>query len=217
MTQRRTAGHQLWFYQSTSNMETESVLETWAQVGISERPSFLFSFSFCVIYVFLFPCATILQYIYDTSCKMADEVEDEIENALNLVVSTAEQSSNMRKAVKEIFETVSALRLLFVKIKISGDRKISEIKNLTKKVSKLETELQSCREKEAKVHQTPFLADITEPSGPGARLHGTTTTGLTSVPAEKGVQSVALPTGNMSRQYATVVKETKPMKYKMTV
>jgi DNA-binding protein YbaB len=78
---------------------------------------------------------------------MAEAVEDEIENALNLVVSTAEQSSNMRKALKEkIFETLSTLGQLFVKIKISGDRKLSEINNLIK-VSKLERELQSCREK----------------------------------------------------------------------
>jgi predicted nucleic acid-binding Zn-ribbon protein len=91
---------------------------------------------------------------------MADVVEDEIENTLNLVVSTAEQSSNMRKALKEkILETVSTLRLLFVRIKISGDRKVSEINNLTKQVSKLETELQSCREKHSKVQQTPPLAD----------------------------------------------------------
>jgi len=47
---------------------------------------------------------------------MAEAVEEEIENALNLVVSTAEQSSNMRKALKEkIFETVSKLRQLLVK------------------------------------------------------------------------------------------------------
>jgi len=73
---------------------------------------------------------------------MADAVEEEIENAINLVVSTAEQSSNMKKVLKEkIFETVSTLRQLFVKIKISGDQKLSEINNLTKKVSKLETEL----------------------------------------------------------------------------
>ena len=82
-------------------------------------------------------------------------MEDEIENAVKLVVSTAEQSSNMKKALKEkIFETVSTLRQLFVKIKISGDRNLNEINNLTKKVSKLETELQSCREKQSEVQQT---------------------------------------------------------------
>jgi hypothetical protein len=147
---------------------------------------------------------------------MADAVEEEIENALNFVVSTAEQSSNMRKALKEkIFETVSALRQLFVKIKISGDRNLSDIDNLTKKVSKLETELKRCREKQAEVQQTPSIADTTEQSGPRARLHGTIFVRLTSVPAEVGAQKGALPTGNMSRQYATVVKEAKSTKYKM--
>ena len=149
---------------------------------------------------------------------MAKAVEEEIENALNLVVSTAEQSSNMRKALKEkILETVSTLRQLFVKIKISGDRKLSEINNLTKKVSKLESELQSCREKQAEAQQTPSTADTTEQSGLRAKTHGMTSSGGTSAPVEEGVQRGALPTGNMSRQYATVVKETKPTKYKMTV
>ena len=56
---------------------------------------------------------------------VAMAVEEEIENALNLVVSTVEQSGNMRKALKEkIFETLSALRKLFVKIKISSDRNL---------------------------------------------------------------------------------------------
>jgi hypothetical protein len=55
---------------------------------------------------------------------MAETVEDKIEDALNLVVSTAEQSSNMRKTLKEkIYETVSTLRQLFAKSKISGDGK----------------------------------------------------------------------------------------------
>lgn len=144
-------------------------------------------------------------------------MEEEIENALNLVVNTAEQSSNMRKALKEkIFETVSTLRQLFVKIKISGDRKPSEINNLTK-VSKLERELQSCRKKQAEVQHAPSIANTNEQRGQRARLHGTTSIGLTSVPAEMGAQRVALPTGNMSRQYATVVKEAKPTKYKTTV
>ena len=72
---------------------------------------------------------------------MAETVEDEIENALNLVVSTTEQSSNMRKTLKEkIYETVSSLRQLFAKIKISSECKRSEIKDLTNKVSKLEDE-----------------------------------------------------------------------------
>lgn len=42
--------------------------------------------------------------------KMVEKVEDEIENALNLVVSTAGQSSNKWKMLKDkIYETVSTL------------------------------------------------------------------------------------------------------------
>ena len=78
--------------------------------------------------------------------KMADEVGDQVENALNLVVSTTEQSGNMKKTLKQkIFETVSKLRSLFVKLRASGDNKTSEINNLTKQVGKLEAELKQCR------------------------------------------------------------------------
>jgi hypothetical protein len=123
---------------------------------------------------------------------MAEVVEEEIENALNLVISTAEQSSNMKKGPKEkIFETVSTLGQLFVKIKISGDQKLSEINNLTKKVSKLETELQTCREKQAEAHQTTFVVDTNEQRRPRARLHCPPSIGLTQVPAEAKGQSGA--------------------------
>jgi len=78
---------------------------------------------------------------------MADEVEDQVEQALNVVVYTTEQSSNMRKALKQdILETVSTVRALFVKIKASRDRKSSEINNLTKEVEKLKRELKKCEE-----------------------------------------------------------------------
>jgi len=70
-TQGRTAGHQLWVYQSTSKMATESVLGTWVKQlswngclhkNISLR---FFSFYFCAIYVFLLQSAKIFAiYIY---------------------------------------------------------------------------------------------------------------------------------------------------------
>ena len=73
---------------------------------------------------------------------MEDDGENQIEQALNLVVCTTDQSSNMRKALKQkILETVSTPRALFVKIKVSGEKKTSEINNLKKQVDKLETEL----------------------------------------------------------------------------
>jgi myo-inositol-1-phosphate synthase len=103
---------------------------------------------------------------------MAEVREDEIENALNLVVSTAEQNGNMGKPLKEkIFEKVSTLRQLFVKLKISGDQKLSEINNLTEKVRRLETELQSCKETRVEAHQTTSVEDTTEQTGATASLH----------------------------------------------
>jgi len=44
--------------------------------------------------------------------KMADEVTQSIEEALNKIVNTTDQSGNMRKELKKtIFETVSTLRI----------------------------------------------------------------------------------------------------------
>ena len=139
---------------------------------------------------------------------MAEVVEEEIKNALNMVVSTAEQSGNMRKVLKEkIFETVSTLRQLFVKLKVSGDQKLSEINNLTKKVSKLEAELQSCKEKQVEAHQTKSVGDTTEQTGVRASLHCPTSIGPTQESAEAREWTVALPTENGRRQYATVVRQ----------
>jgi len=82
--------------------------------------------------------------------------------APNLVLCTTEKNSNMRKALKvKILETVSTHRALFVKIKASGERKTSKIKNLTKQVDKLETELKQSREKKAYMHHTPSPAGAT--------------------------------------------------------
>ena len=78
---------------------------------------------------------------------------------------------------EKILETVSTLRQLLVKIKISGERKLSEINNLTKKVSMLESELQSCSDKRAEVQQKPSIADTTEQSGLRAKTHGMTSSG----------------------------------------
>jgi methionine synthase I (cobalamin-dependent) len=63
--------------------------------------------------------------------KMADEVSDQIEDPLNLIVSTTEQSGNMNKGLKKsIFETVSTLRNLFVNLRVSRFSKTTEISKL---------------------------------------------------------------------------------------
>jgi len=65
--------------------------------------------------------------------KMADDVNEGIENALNVIVSTTGSSGNMKKELKTtIFDTVSTLRKLFVKLldtNESNARKITELKS----------------------------------------------------------------------------------------
>jgi hypothetical protein len=62
---------------------------------------------------------------------MADDVNEGIENALNVIVSTTGSSGNMKKELKTtIFDTVSTLRKLFVKLldtNESNARKITEL------------------------------------------------------------------------------------------
>ena len=74
---------------------------------------------------------------------MADEVEDGIENALNLVVITTERSGNMKKELKQtIYETVSTLRNLFMQLRNKSDLKTAKISALEAKVDKLKTHSQ---------------------------------------------------------------------------
>jgi hypothetical protein len=110
-------------------------------------------------------------YIY--LVKLAVKVNDQIENALNLIVSTAEQSGNMKKGLKQtIFKTVSTLQNLFVKLKVSRDSKTTEISKLEMHVIKMQAELAECSGKNAKAHGTPSLIHCHEPAdidGQGAR------------------------------------------------
>jgi hypothetical protein len=62
---------------------------------------------------------------------MAEDVKEGIENAHKVIVSTSRSSLNMKKELKTtIFDTVSTLRRLFVKlidINESNVRKITEL------------------------------------------------------------------------------------------
>ena len=63
--------------------------------------------------------------------KMADDLNEGIENALNVIVSTTGSSGNMNKEMKTtIFDTVSTLRKLFFKLldtNESNGRKVTEM------------------------------------------------------------------------------------------
>ena len=156
--------------------------------------------------------------LFDICAKMVDKVGDQVENALNLVVSTMEQSGNMKKALKQkIFETVSTLRSLFVKLRASGDSKTSEINKLTKQVGKLEAELKQCRDRQAREHQTPSIAGDTVLDDMVAMEHGTPPSISCSEPAGAVTRCMALPTHKVDRLYVAAVKKMKAKTYKMTV
>jgi len=77
---------------------------------------------------------------------MADEAIQNIEDALNKIVNTTDQSGNMRKDLKKtIFETVSTLRNLFHNIKEMIDEKTKQNKHLENEVTKMNKELDNCR------------------------------------------------------------------------
>ena len=101
---------------------------------------------------------------------MANDVSDGIEDTLNLIVSTSERSGNMEEELKHtIFETVSTLRNLFVKLKDRGDRKSVSIRKLEMQVSEMKAELAGCNGNNTKVHGMPSVDINPEPAGMTAR------------------------------------------------
>jgi hypothetical protein len=124
----------------------------------------------------------------------------------------------MKKALKQkILETVSTIRTLFVKIKVSGDRKTSEINNLTKKVDKLETELKQSRDRQAKILQAPSTTGSKALEELVVTEHSPPSTDTTLELTEVALRHVALPTEKTSRSYATAVRETKITAFKIRV
>ena len=149
---------------------------------------------------------------------MAEDAEDQVENALNLVVCTVEQSSNMRKTLKQkIFDTVSTLRTLFVKLKDSGNRKTSEIHNLKKQLDEMGTEIKMCRDKLAKAHRAPSFGEATEQEENVEKRQGMPSTAISSEPFGEPTRYEALSKGNMRKNYAEAVKGVKNKTHKITV
>ena len=150
--------------------------------------------------------------------KMAEDEEDGVENALNLVVCTVEQSSNMRKTLKQtIFETVSTLRTLFTKLKDSGNRKSSKIKELTKQVDEMETELKLCRKKLAKEQLAPSIGEGTDHENKDEKRQCTPSTATRPEPFVQPTRYVAQPNVNNRKNYAEAVRGTQNKAYKLTV
>ena len=101
---------------------------------------------------------------------MADAVAEEIEDALQLIVSTAEQSVKMKKELKQtILDTVSTLRGMIVKMHVIRVSNADEINKLVNQVGELEAELKECRQRSAEIHGTPSSETNHEPAGKLAR------------------------------------------------
>jgi hypothetical protein len=102
--------------------------------------------------------------------KMADDAGEGFEEALNLVVITTEKSVNMKKQLKQtIYDTVSTLRNLIVKLKNNCDVKSLTISNLEAEVAQAKTLIQSYTDKPVQVQREPSVAIIQETARP--RVH----------------------------------------------
>ena len=97
---------------------------------------------------------------------MTNSVAEEIEDALQLLVSAAEQIAKMKKELKQtVLDAVSTLRDLIVKLHVSRESKADEISKLEKQVDELKAELNDCRHSAAKVLGTTFSVERHEPAG----------------------------------------------------
>jgi hypothetical protein len=107
--------------------------------------------------------------------QFVDGVCDGMEDALNLIEITTERSGNMRELKPTIFQTVSTLRYLFIKMKKRGDSKSIAIRKLEMQVCEMKAELIGCNGKNPNVYGM-LSGDISgEPVGTSAR--GTLLTG----------------------------------------
>ena len=78
-------------------------------------------------YIHTYKHTCIHTYIHIHTYKMADDVQQGIENALNKIVHTTDQSGNMKKELnKNIYETVSTLRNLVNRMKVMLEEEVRQ-------------------------------------------------------------------------------------------
>ena len=131
--------------------------------------------------------------------KMADELKQGIDDALDKIVNTTDQSGNMRKDLKKIiYETVSTLRTLCYKLKDTLDDQTKYNKHLEDEASKKNKELDSYKNTTTKRHIETSYARRQEPPRLGSR-------------------QVLPPHDNNRKLYASVVATTAETKHKALV
>jgi len=143
-------------------------------------------------------------------------MSDQIQNVLNLIVRTTEQSGNMKKGLKQtIFETISTFRNLFVKLTDSRHSKTTYDSKMEIQVIKLQAEREECSGKHAKEHGTPTLIDCQEAADTMAKEHGTPSLKHCKEPARM-TRRVTLPDGRGGKLYSEAVGGENLKRIKLT-
>jgi uncharacterized protein (DUF3084 family) len=103
---------------------------------------------------------------------MADDVSEGITAALDKIVTTADQSANMRKDLKKtIFQTVSNLRNLFAELRLIIDEKTKLIKDNETENNKVKADLAACRQEVTKARTETSIDRGEKPPGTGRCCH----------------------------------------------
>jgi hypothetical protein len=131
---------------------------------------------------------------------MADEVNEGIVNALDTIVTTTERSGNMKKELKQtIYENVSTLRKLFIKLIETNNSNTRSICDLEKVVSNTKAEPDEVKGRATK--------DVVAPS----RIP-------TREPLNQTAKGVAPSGGERAKLYSEALGgETKQKSFKITI
>ena len=130
---------------------------------------------------------------------MADEVDLQLESALNTLPSITEKSENLRKDLKrDIVDSVSTLRNIFVNMKTSAEEYTGKMILLESEVQKVKAEFQESRAVE--------LSALVPPS-----MGGTGNTPTTNV------KQVRASSGGAKKLYSEVTSASAEKRYKLMV
>jgi len=130
---------------------------------------------------------------------MVDDVNQQIDDALNKTVKLIDQSGNLKKELKrEIHETVSSLRNLIFTLRENLNERTSENSQLQNEVNELKKDLEAHKQTHTVGLVAPFI---------GSPLELTQRGNVASVPPSDGRKEL----------YAEVLKGKNVRRYKITV
>jgi len=89
---------------------------------------------------------------------MADEEDQQVENAFDILVSITEKSGNLRKDLKQdILQSVSTLRKVFAKMKTQLENNCTENNKLSEEVMKVTEEMERTKRSHPARQVAPYL------------------------------------------------------------